>query len=135
MRGSTAVLIRTMETQAPMTPEAAAVAEQGAQVTPKPATSTKAASQKKNAPKAKKGAKKGKPDKRAIKRAAKNAKPAPAKPTIEAREGSKSSIILGMIAKGATQARTVRRDLWCRSVRRGGSHCRSRPPRSTRRRR
>ena len=86
------------------TTETAAVAEQGAPVTPEKAASKKAASQKKGAPKASKGAKKAaKQAKAAPKKQAKEklaSKKAPkTKEVAVPREFSKKSIVLDQIGR------------------------------------
>jgi len=97
--------------EATNTTETAAVAEQGAQVTPEKAASKKAASQKKGAPKAKKTAKAAAPKKeaKASKKAAK-----PERKVAAPRAESKGAKILEMIsrAKGATLAEIMRATDW-----------------------
>jgi hypothetical protein len=98
-------------TEATTTTEAAAVAEQGANVAPEKAASKKAASQKKGAPKGHKTAKVGKA-KAAPKKGAKTAKKA-AKASAPRAE-SKGAKIIEMIgrAKGATLAEIMKATGW-----------------------
>jgi hypothetical protein len=113
-------------TEATTTTETAAVAQQGAQVAPEKAASKKAACQKKGAPKANKGAKKATkqakaaPKKQAKEKAtSKKAANAPAaktesKPASEGRDGSKKSIVLGLLRRkdGATLAEIAKATDW-----------------------
>jgi len=123
MRGSTAertnLEMTNPETTTPA--EAAAVAERGTHVAPEKAASKKDATHKKGAPKASKGAKKAKTAptaKNAKKQAAKAPKgPAAkktAKPATEARDGSKKSIVLGLLSRkdGATLAEIAGATAW-----------------------
>ena len=104
--------------QATETTQAAAVAEQGAQVAPEKAASKKAASQKKGAPKGEKTAKGAKAKtaapKKEAKTAKKSAKTAPAKKTSAPRAESKGAKIIEMIgrAKGATLAEIMKATVW-----------------------
>jgi nucleotide-binding universal stress UspA family protein len=113
----------TTKTEASKAAEAAAVAEQGANVAPEQASSTKKASGKKGAPKGQKAAK-GAAAKKAAKPAArKQAKPAskkaskaaaPKKEQGQAREGSKKQIILDLLSRkdGATMAEIAKATGW-----------------------
>jgi hypothetical protein len=98
--------------------EAAAVAEQGAPVTPEKAAPTKAANQKKGAPKSRKTAKGAKPalkkgaTKQAAKKAGKTA--APRADKAQPREGSKKQIVIDLLSRknGATLAEIASATRW-----------------------
>src|ERR1017187_6617187 len=96
------------------TDKAATVAEPGANVAPEKASSKKGASSKKSAPKGQKSAKGGKPAAAKKKSKPVGKKTAKAKLATGAREGSKSSIILGLLRrpKGATMAEIVKAVNW-----------------------
>ena len=100
------------------TTEAAAVAEQPAQGAPEKASSKKGASQKKGAPKANQGAKKAaRRAKAAQKKQAKEkvtGKKAAKAPAAEGRDGSKKSIVLGLLRRkdGATMAEIAKATGW-----------------------
>jgi len=113
----------TTRTEANKTTEAAAVAEQGANVAPEPASSTKKASSKKGEPKGQKAAKKAATKKATKPAAKKDAKPAskkaskaaaPKKEQGQAREGSKKQIILDLLNRkdGATMREIAKATGW-----------------------
>ncbi len=106
-----------MTNEATTTTEAAAAADQGAQVAPKPATRTRKASPAKGAPKGKKTAKKATPKKAATK---KTTKPA-TKASAAGRANSKKATILDMLRRkdGATVDELMAATGWQRHSCRG----------------
>jgi len=108
-------ITRMTSTEAPNSPQAAAIAEQDARVAPKK-TASKVTRPKEGALKAKKSTKQVR-----LAAAGKTAKPATKKDAKRGvpREGSKSAMILGMLAKGATLAELMSAAKWQRHSVRG----------------